>query len=369
MQITIKEDGQGNIGGVLGLVLLMAVMIGLLVVPKLAGNQPQPSLSGENEPTEENLQTTTPSVSQEPFEEMTIPYLRERSYNSSLEEREVYQQRNNYTSYLTSYNSDGLKINGLLTIPKGEQPEGGWSGIVFIHGYIPPEEYQTTDSYDEYIDYLADREIVVFKIDLRGHGDSEGVPSGAYYSGDYIIDTLNAYSALGELEFVNEERVGLWGHSMGGNVVFRSMVAKRDIPAVSIWSGAVYTYSDFSEYGISDLSYEPPEEDSQRREERSRLMELHGGFSAGDEFWRQVVPTNYLEGVSGALQINHATDDPVVSIEYSRNLVEVLDKAETDIDYELVEYPAGGHNISGSVFGESMSNTVEFFKENFESSR
>lgn len=308
-----------------------------------------------------NLERTQKKTQQKLFEELTIPYLRKRTYVSSLNSLEELNETETYTSYLTSYDSDDFEINGLLTIPKGERPEEGWPGIVFVHGYIPPQQYQTTQNYSAYVDYLAQNEFVVFKIDLRGHGESEGDSRGAYYSSDYIIDTLNAYNALQNSEYVDSDRVGLWGHSMGGNVVFRSFVVKQNIPAVNIWSGAVYTYSDFQDYRIQDDSYEPPPQESKRREYRTNLRQIYGEFDPESEFWKQVVPTNYLDGVEGALQINHAVNDSVVSIEYSRNIVKVLEN--TSIEHELKEYSSGGHNITGSAFNQAMSNTVSFYED------
>lgn len=300
-----------------------------------------------------------PSASPLSFEEMTITSLRNRKYSSQLGSLQKYRESTNYTSYLTSYDSDGLKVNGLLTIPKGE---GKHPAIVFVHGYIAPTIYKTTEKYGDYVDYLARNGFVVFKIDLRGNGDSEGEPGGAYYSGDYIVDTLNAYNALQNAEFVDPKRVGLWGHSMAGNVTFRSLVAKQDIPVVVIWAGAGYTYRDLLEYRISDNSYRPPQNTSTVSRRRSELREEHGEFNDNDLFWRQVVPTNYLEGVKTAIQVNHAVDDSVVSIEYSRNLMKKLDT--TNLIHELNEYKTGGHNLSGASFSQAMKATVEFYRTN-----
>ena len=297
-----------------------------------------------------------------PFQEMTIPYLRAQKYQSKLGEMVTQSEGMNspYSAFLTSYQSDGLRINGLLTKPNSEMPEGGFPAIVFVHGYIPPASYSTLGpQYSDYVDYLSRSGFVVFKIDLRGHGDSEGEPGGAYYSADYIADTLNAYSALQNSDFVNPESVGLWGHSMAGNVVLRSFVAKQDIPAIVIWSGAVYTYEDMRKYGIQDNSYQRPSEDSERARERDRMREVHGDPADGGEFWEMVAPTNYLSGISGAVQINHAIDDNVVNIGYSRDLNSILDK--TDIPHELNEYQSGGHNITGISFNQAMNNTVKFF--------
>ena len=39
---------------------------------------------------------------------------------------------------------------------------------------------------------------------------------------------------------------------MAGNVVMRAFAAHPDIPAVVIWAGAGYTYSDLQEYRIEE---------------------------------------------------------------------------------------------------------------------
>jgi dipeptidyl aminopeptidase/acylaminoacyl peptidase len=304
--------------------------------------------------------TSQPMATPFPFEELTIPYLRLREYKSSLGEMNKYQEKANYTSYLTSYDSDGLKVNGLLTIPKGESSGKGFPAVVFVHGYIAPGIYKTTEKYVDYVDYLAKNGFVVFKIDLRGHGDSEGEAGGSYYSGDYVIDTLNAYSALGNAGFVDKEKIYLWGHSMAGNIVFRSLAVKKDIPKVVIWAGAGYTYNDLLAYKLNDQSYRPPQDNTARQRKRQELREKYGEFNENSDFWKQVVPTNYLDGVKTEISLHHAVDDNVVSVEYSRNLNRILD--ETDIAHELNEYPSGGHNINGLNFTKAMERTVEFYK-------
>ena len=303
-----------------------------------------------------------PSPTPMPFFEMTVPHLRQRDYQSSLGEMELLSQSSSYESYLTSYDSDGYRVNGLLTRPAGDEPEGGWPAIVFVHGYIPPSVYQTTGQYADYVDFLARNGFVVFKIDLRGHGDSEGEAGGGYFGSDYIVDVLNARAALGASDFVNGDKIGLWGHSMAGNVLMRSWAAEPEVPAVVIWAGAVYTYEDRDKYGIDDNSYRPPGDNSTQRQNRRReLFEKHGSPSAQSVFWRQVIPTNYTSDLKGALQIHHAVDDSVVNIGYSRDLMEVLKK--TSVPHELFEYSSGGHNISDASFVTAMQRTVDFYKE------
>lgn len=335
------------------LILITAVLFGAFIILSNRGGVIQKN-------TFFALETfSSPSPSPFLFEELTIPFLRSREYKSTLGQLQKYSETGSYTSYLTYYDSDGLRINGLLTKPKGERPSGGWPAIIFIHGYIPPASYKTTQNYYDYVDFLAKNGFVVFKIDLRGHGDSEGEPGGAYYSSDYIIDVLNAYSALQNSDTADPEKIGLWGHSMAGNIVLRSLAVKTDIPAVSIWSGAVYTYRDFADYGISDGSYHPPANNVPRQARRKLLMDTYGNPKDGNPFWNLVAATNYLADIKGAVQLNHATDDNIVDIGYSRNLNNLLDK--TQIPHEFNEYANGGHNITYPAFTPSMQNTLDFF--------
>jgi uncharacterized protein len=347
------------IGIILGILLLV---IGLASYLYISRNTTQNSGGFKlpqviNRTTNDPVATPTPM----PFVEMTVPYLRTRQYKSRLGEQVVNYQGSNYTAYVTHYDSDGLRVNGLLTIPNGEEPSGGWPAIVFVHGYIPPTQYVTTEKYYDYVDYLARNGFVIFKIDLRGHGNSQGQAGGGYFGSDYIVDTLNARAALQAADFVNPQKVGLWGHSMAGNVTLRSMAAQPDIPATVIWAGAVYSYVDRDKYGIQDASYSPPQSIAQRNNRRRELFEKHGSPSAENAFWRQVAPVYFLDDLKGAIDIHHAVDDDVVNIGYSRDLVAFLD--DTNVPHTLHEYPSGGHNISGGSFGIAMQRTVDFFKK------
>lgn len=311
--------------------------------------------SADRSEVADSLASATPF----PFQGLTIPYLKKRAYESQIGELTKYNSQSNYESFLTSYDSDGLQVNGLLTIPTTQKPENGYPAIVFVHGYIPPTLYRTKQNYASYVDYFASRGFVVFKIDLRGHDESEGEASGAYYSGDYVVDVLNAYSALENMSEVDSSKIGLWGHSMAGNVVFRALAVKPNIPKVVIWAGAVYTYDDFAEFGIDDNSYRPPGENTERQRKRDELFELYGRYSSDSWFWQQVPATNYLDGVAGAVQVHHAINDTVVDIGYSRNLMNVLDA--TSVSHELFEYPNGGHNLTGSAFTQAMQRSVDFY--------
>jgi dipeptidyl aminopeptidase/acylaminoacyl peptidase len=317
-------------------------------------------------PTAEPTPTTAPTpLPGFPIgNELTIAALLERSIEGSPITIEQHLENGaNYARYIASYISEGNKIYGLLTVPFGDAPEGGHKAIVFIHGYIPPDQYRTTERYVAYVDALAQAGFVVFKIDLRGFGESEGEPTGAYFSPDYSIDAIAALKSLQTLDYVDPEGIGLWGHSMAGNVTLRAMLIEPAIQAGVIWAGAVYSYDDFTRYSIDDPSYSPTAPASSAGRRIGQLIrETYGPPNTAEPFWRAVSLTEHIDLLQAPIQLHHAVDDNVVTIDYSRDLAAVLNVAGKA--YEFYEYAGGGHNITSPDFGEAMRRTIAFFQEN-----
>jgi dipeptidyl aminopeptidase/acylaminoacyl peptidase len=330
------------------------------LIPSVTATQVPPS------PTS----TLTPTPTEIVFEvgkELTIEYLRDIEVSGSeITFHERLAPGYNYARHLVSYVSDGNTIYGLLTVPFQEPPEGGFKAVVFNHGYIPPDTYRTQENYGTYVDYLGRSGFVVFKIDMRGHGESEGVPSGSYFSPGYTIDAIAAVKSLQTLEYVDSQGIGMWGHSMAGNLVLRAMLIEPEIQAGVIWAGAVYSYTDFMTYGISDRSYRPrpTPEDYQENEHlrNSRAaFELYGWPDSGHPYWEAVSLTENIGYLSSPIQLHHAQNDTVVDINYSHGLAGAL--LEAGKDYEFYIYDGGGHNLISPWFDQAMLRTVEFLQD------
>ena len=200
--------------------------------------------------------TQNPKITKSTPHPMAITSLRQQSYpggNFTIEQ--TLSNGTNYQQHIASYQSEGLKIYGLLTIPTTPKPEGGYPAILFIHGYIPPEQYSTINNYPTYQATLARSGMVTFKPDLRGHGNSEGAPVSAHYSEKYTIDTLNALAYLKNNQDVNPNRIGYWGHSNGGEIGLRTILITKDIKAASFWAGVVGSYQDMFETHIDNIPF------------------------------------------------------------------------------------------------------------------
>ena len=342
----------------LAVILAIALAITLAFYPRakninlFSEKAPKPAQSPESVRQEQLMPLTHP---------LQIDEMRKKVYEGSdiKIEREL-PEKNNYRQFLASYQSDGLKINALLTVPNGEKPENGWPAIIFNHGYIPPEEYKTTERYVAYVDGFAGNGYIVFKLDYRGHGDSEGNQEGAYYSPAYTIDVLNAVASVKKFKDADPNKIGMWGHSMGGSITVRSMVILKNIRAGVIWAGVVGSYDDLINRWRRRVVWRPSErEQMAHRPGRQSLIDAYGTPEQNQNFWHSIDPTFYLSDISGPIQLHHGTADESVPIEFSENLKNALEKEGKTV--EFYEYKNADHNISSPHFEIAIKRSVNFF--------
>jgi fermentation-respiration switch protein FrsA (DUF1100 family) len=333
---------------------------GVTETPKLQSATPSPTATATA--TASSTATRTPTIIPTPTltpHPMSIPALRQISYpGSEIIIEDTLEPGANYNRYYASYLSEGLRQYGLLTIPYGETPPTGWPAIVFNHGYIPPEQYRTTERYIAYVDWLARSGYIVFRIDYRGNDQSEGIPSGAYGDPGYTIDVMNAVAALKQFPPADNSRIGMWGHSMGGYLTLRAMVLSEDIKAGAIWAGVVASYPDLITRWRRGSASGPTPTPSARRRWRSDWVAQYGSPEENPEFWDTVSSNSYLEDLSGPVQLHHGTADESVPLEFSEILYQEIQEAGKTV--ELYTYQADNHNISNS-FGQAMTRTIEFF--------
>lgn len=98
----------------------------------------------------------------------------------------------------------GLTLSGLLYIPDSATAENPAPAVVVVHGWWKTRESQISTAME-----LARRGIVAFAIDMYGHGNSSNEKF-------QFVDSYNALELLDKLPYVDSERLGITGHSMGG---------------------------------------------------------------------------------------------------------------------------------------------------------
>ncbi len=101
--------------------------------------------------------------------------------------------------------TDNGTLNGYLYVPNDASAENPHPGILAVHGYINTKETQSPFA----IEY-AKRGHVVLAIDQPGHGKSDPPAYAGGFGGPAALEYLADRPA------VDEENIGLEGHSMGG---------------------------------------------------------------------------------------------------------------------------------------------------------
>ncbi len=303
--------------------------------------------------------TPAPAPTPKPLHPLSIEYMRQQEYpGSDITIEQTLAPGSNYNRYIASYRSQGLKIDALLTVPRGAKPASGWPVVIFNHGYIPPAEYRTTERYVAYVDAFARNGYLVFKSDYRGHGSSEGQASGGYGSPDYTIDILNALSSLKRSPDADPNRIGMWGHSMGGHITLRSLVTVNDLKAGVIWAGVVASYPDLLTKWTRRGPAGPPASSPPGGGWRQTLISQYGAPEENPDFWNSISPNSFLGDLSAPVQLHHGSADESVPISFSETLNAQLKEAGKTVEFYV--YPGDEHNLSHNLY-LALQRSVAFF--------
>lgn len=330
------------------LILILVLIFGFLII-----NKRSKTLTNKNSPS-----PTADIVNQNP---LSISYMQNQKYpGTDIAIESALNSGSNYKQYIASYKSDGLKIYALLTIPNTNPPAGGYPVIIFNHGFIDPSTYTTTGNYVAYVDALSRAGYVVFKPDYRGHGNSEGNARGGYSYPDYTIDVLSALSSIQKYKGVNPNKIGMWGHSMGGQMTLRSLVVlPNQIKAAVIWSGVIAPYKDLLENWHHSSSY-----DSVITQHlgslKNTIVKTYGTPESNPAFWNEISPNTYVKDINAPVDLFAAQDDPEVPVSFSQTLNNELKSAGNKVS--LTIYPDDNHNLSNN-FSDAMGKTIEFFNK------
>lgn len=308
--------------------------------------------------------TTVPSATPESNTyPLAISVMRAKSYpGSDLVVERTLAGGPNYKRYIVSYLSDGLKLYGLLTIPTGTKPAGGWPILLLNHGYIPPSEYSTTESYARVDTLLAAAGYIVFKPDYRGHGSSPGTPCQIYICPDYVTDSLNGLESVRKLPDANPDRVGVWGHSMGGNVTMHELVISHDIQAAVIMAGVVGSYGDILDWWRARVASGvlTTHNDQQTQQLVQQMIDQHGTPQSNPDFWRPIDPTSYIADINVPVFVQVGTADTVVPPSFSQDFANQLQAAGKNVDLHI--YPDADHNLSPDT-AAAVQEAIAFFDQ------
>lgn len=292
----------------------------------------------------------TPAATQtlQPFEEYTIDYLRRRAYGGGrIEVLEKLSETDWFTSYSIRYPSDQLMIYGFMNVPKGNGP---FPVIVSVHGYAPVGKYDPFNTSQDSADFLAQNQFIVVQPALRNHPPSD--------SGDNLlrvgmtIDVMNLIALLKqkndlpvELGSANVEHLGLWGHSMGGEIALRIITISPAITATVLYA-PLGGNSERNSRQLYDVV-----RDAEFQQDAQIPLELSDRIS----------PMYYYYRVTSAVQLNHGTADTTAPMSWADETCSFLKAAGVTV--ECIYYKDAGHIFGKDTLGEFRQNMLKFYRK------
>ncbi len=316
------------------------------------------TLSPTFTPTVTATPTRMPTPTPNPLAGYTIEGLRSQEYSGgTIHVRWIITTTNAYTRYYIDYPSydpatnsvanaaQPLTITGVMQVPHGEGP---FPVIILNHGYIPPSRYWSGADTWRTADYLARRGYLTIAPDFRGWGQSDSGDN--FFRTGLVIDILNLISSLPSLPQADPERVGMWGHSMGGGATTKAITINSRIKAAVLYAPVsaddtvvLRRWGRFTGGGSAD--------DPLRRAYREAVRNR--------DFVRLTSPINYFDFVTAPVQIHQGTADTTTPPKWSEAIRDGLQAAGKEVEY--FSYPGQGHAFQGESWSLFMQRVVAFF--------
>jgi len=226
-------------------------------------------------------------------------------------------------------NSKGLKLASIIHYPDRKKQ---YPAIIILHGFIG---YKEEEHLERLAKTLEQNGFAAIRFDVSGSGESEGVFEKDYLMSNYLKDIKSVYDYLRTLKFVDKDKIGVVGHSMGGllSIIFASMQPEVKV-CVSISSPTMIINADWVKAAVGQweqVGYflsRTSRNDDVIKVPFSFIVDSHK-FSALDYVPKLHCPFLIVIGLA----------DDVVSPEDTRKIFEAANEPK-----ELVEISEAGHD-------------------------
>jgi uncharacterized protein len=290
--------------------------------------------------------TFTPSATVEPYEDYTIEFLRERTYGGGrIEVVEVMEETDLFTRYLIRYPSDGLNIYGFANVPKGEGP---FPVIIGIHGFVDPAIYETLAYTTPAVDTITQAGYIVIHPNLRGYPPSDNGDN--LFRVGMAVDILNLMALIESASGPEElfataapDNIGLWGHSMGGNIILRVLTISQDVKAAVL----------FASLGGNEM------QNSEMLFNTTSDPVFQTELSTSPAVLERISPLYYYSDITSPIQIQHGTADQAVPVAWAEETCAALTTAGVQV--ECIYYPEEDHTFRSRVIEQVNEAMFRFY--------
>ena len=226
--------------------------------------------------------------------------------------------------------ADGLKMDGVLTMPPGRDSAKGLPAVIMPHG--GPFGFYDTTRFDWLAQAFASRGYAVFQPNFRGsggHGTAFEIAGYGESGSKMQTDISDGLAELVKQGIVDPMRVCIVGWSYGGYAAQAGVTVQQGLYRCAV-----------SMAGLSDLRMRSYELQHETNSDPMTMRTLETEFGEGRNL-DEVSPIRFVGKVSVPVMLIHGKDDTVVNYDQSRRMAEALKSAGKQV--EFVTLPNGDH--------------------------
>ncbi len=245
--------------------------------------------------------------------------------------------------------SDGLQMDGILTLPIGLKPEN-LPVIILPHG--GPHNHDE-EGFDWWAQAFASRGYAVFQPNFRGSTNRDAAFKRAGY-GEWgrkmQTDISDGLAALADQGTVDPDRACIVGASYGGYAALAGVTLQQGLYRCAV-----------SVNGVSDLKMMVSTDIKESGNNPMLKRSLERQVGAGSDL-RDVSPRRFAEKADAPVLLIHGKDDVVVPFKQSAVMADALKDAGKP--YEFVELDGEDHWLSrGETRLEMLKAAVAFIEK------
>ncbi|MBY9000154.1 MAG: S9 family peptidase [Candidatus Heimdallarchaeota archaeon] len=270
---------------------------------------------------------------------------------TDLEADDFYKEQ-----YIKYPSFDGREIAATVYTPKLE-PGKKYPALVNVHGGPTGQYFRMFDMFSQ---VFAHEGFVILNPNIRGstgYGKEFMELNLKDWGGGDGKDVVWAKRYLEKLDYVDPDKIGVFGGSYGGFMTFIQLTKYADEGwnAGSAW------------IGISDLK---TMFDKSKPHFQFVLLQHLGTYEENKEVYQNGSAMHFIENIKVPIQMIHGVNDPRCPVEESRQFRDKLiemgwkEESEGDKTYEYIEFADEGHGAYSDIGMRirTFKLFVDFFK-------
>jgi dipeptidyl-peptidase-4 len=240
-----------------------------------------------------------------------------------------------------------VELNGWMIKPPDFDENKEYPVLMYVYGGPGSQTVSNEWGYFNYMWYqmLAQQGYIIVSVDNRGTGGRGRDFRAVTYAdlGKYeTIDQIDAARYLGELDYVDEDRIGIWGWSYGGYMTSLCLTKGEGVFKMGIAVAPVTNWR-FYDTIYTERYLKRPQENAAGYDDNS--------------------PINFADKLQGSYLVVHGGADDNVHLQNTMEWVNALVRANKQFDMFI--YPNKNHSIAGGVTRYHLyKKMTDFIQEN-----